>query len=195
VLFVAHPAEAPPRVEHAYARPDDVSENGQTWRERLLDHNKPENGNPHQLLPAYRLYAPEVYCALVDRFGIAQVFILSAGWGLIPASFPTPLYDITFTAQAEPWIRRRKRDRYEDFCLMRDDGEEILFLGGKDYLPLFTDLTARYSGRKTVTYNSARPPAVPTGFTLLRYPTSGHQNWHYGAARDLIRGQFPALPA
>ena len=79
VLFIAHPAEAPSSVEHAYARPDDVSENGQTWRARLLEHHRSENGNPHKLLHAYRLYAPDVYRALVERFGIKHVFILSAG--------------------------------------------------------------------------------------------------------------------
>ena len=73
---------------------------------------------------------------------------------------------------------------------MPDDGEEILFLGGKDYLALFATLTAKYRGRKTVVYNSASPPTVLAGFRLWRYPTSGRQNWHYEAARDVIQGRF-----
>ena len=114
------------------------------------------------------------------------MFILSAGWGLIPASFPTPQYDITFTAQADPWKRRRKRDRYEDFCMMPDDGEEIVFLGGKDYRPLFTALTAGFKGRKTVLFNSEHRLDLPPGFTPVLYPSPSPRKWHYEAARDLI---------
>src|SRR5439155_7251570 len=104
--------------------------------------------NPLGLLPAYRLYSHDSYSALVDRFGMKHVFILSAGWGLIPAPFLTPNYDITFSASAGAWKRRRKDDRYADFCLMGDDGDEIIFLGGKDYFPLFCRLTGALRGRK-----------------------------------------------
>ena len=41
----------------------------------------------------------DTYRALVKRFGIDKTYILSAGWGLIPASFLTPYYDITFTGE------------------------------------------------------------------------------------------------
>lgn len=49
------------------------------------------------------------------KFGLDNVMILSAGWGLIPAQFLTPRYDITFSASAEPYVRRRKNQAYEDF--------------------------------------------------------------------------------
>ena len=48
---------------------------------------------------------------------------------------------------------------------MRDDGEGIVFLGGKDYLPLFCRLTTTLKGRKTVFFNSANRPDLPAGFT------------------------------
>ena len=157
ILFVAHPDLAPPDAGHAYARPDDVSDNGQTWRARLLAYNS-DQANPLNFLPAYRLYAHDAYRALVEKCGITQVFILSAGWGLIRASFLTPDYDITFSASAakEPWKRRRQSKRYEDFAMMPDDGVKILFLGGKDYLPVFCRLAANHGGGKTVLYNSAQ---------------------------------------
>src|SRR5262245_6769757 len=107
VLFLAHPDLAPSSARNAYARPDDISDDGRTWRARLSEHNA-GGANPLDLRPAYRLYANDMYRALVERFGIDNVFILSAGWGLIPALFPTPLYDITFTQQADPWKRRGK---------------------------------------------------------------------------------------
>ncbi|MGE5063222.1 MAG: hypothetical protein ACM3IG_04065 [Myxococcales bacterium] len=69
--------------------------------------------NPLNLLPAYQLYAHDAYRALAQTFGIDEVFILSAGWGLISASFLTPAYDITFKAtKTAPWKRRRQDERY-----------------------------------------------------------------------------------
>ena len=41
-----------------------------------------------------------------------------AGWGLIPAAFLTPQYDITFTTAVRKkaaYKLRKKADRYEDF--------------------------------------------------------------------------------
>jgi len=189
VLFVARPDLAPPDAGVFHARPDDRSEDGRTWRQRLVEHNC-DRGNALDLLQACRLYTPEAYGALVDHFGAGHVFILSAGWGLIPATFPTPLYDITFTTQAEPYMRRRRQDRYEDFSLIPDDGDDIVFLGGKDYLPLFCALTGPLKGGKTVLFNSAVAPALPAGFTAVRYPTAARTNWHYDAARALIAGQL-----
>ena len=51
---------------------------------------------------------------LVEIFGIDNVYILSAGWGLIRASFLTPNYDITFSAPAGAYNLRRKYDQYCD---------------------------------------------------------------------------------
>jgi hypothetical protein len=56
VLFVAHPNLAPADPVRQYARPDDPSDDGRTWRERLVAYNAASN-NPLNLLPAYRLYA------------------------------------------------------------------------------------------------------------------------------------------
>lgn len=80
VLFVAQPDLAPSEAVQHYARPDDVSDDGRTWRERLVAYNAVAN-NPLHLLPAYRLYARDAYGALADRFGPGRLYILSAGWG------------------------------------------------------------------------------------------------------------------
>ena len=37
----------------------------------------------------------------------------------------------------------------------------IVFLGGKDYVPLFQALTAAYGGERIVFYNSRFAPASP----------------------------------
>jgi hypothetical protein len=92
VIFVGDPASAPAREGSLYARPDDPSDDNGTWRDVLVRNN--ENLNPLGLLPASELYANEAYRALAAKFGKEKTYILSAGWGLIPASLPTPYYDI-----------------------------------------------------------------------------------------------------
>jgi hypothetical protein len=184
VLFVAKPHAAPAGSHQYYARPDDPARDGQTWRQRLVAYNA-AGQNPLGLLPAYQLYAHAAYDALAKGIGLGNLFILSAGWGLIPATFLTPRYDITFSASADKWKRRRKNDKYEDLCLIPDD-EPIVFVGGKDYLPLFCRLTEPLRGRKIVFFNSSEQPDTPHGFETIRYRTSIRTNWHYECARDLV---------
>lgn len=189
VTFVAHPEIAPVDDEHVHARPDDDCGSGKSWRDFLVDYNNNPGANPLGLLPAYRLYENTVYERLVGKLGIANVYILSAGWGLIRADFLTPDYDITFSAGArgdDVYKRRGKADRYEDFRMLPDEAEhEILFLGGKDYIPLFCKLTATVKGKRTVFYNSAQPPHAP-GCVLAKFETNTRTNWHYKCAAAIL---------
>jgi hypothetical protein len=107
----------------AYARPDDVGEDGIPWRKVLLKYNEERPANPLGLYPAWKLYDNKTYGRLVDRFGFQNVFILSAGWGMISAEFLTPYYDITFNNKArnpQPYKYRRRTDRYDDFRMLPD---------------------------------------------------------------------------
>ena len=63
--------------------------------------------------------------------------------------------------------------------------DEIVFFGGKDYLPLLCSLTGEIKGEKTVFYNSAREPQAP-GWTLKKFATSTRTNWHYECAAALL---------
>jgi hypothetical protein len=182
VVFVAEPASAPAGHACRYARPDDISDAGKSWRESLLEYNRTAKNNPLGLYPAYRLYKNPIYERFVDRFGLQNVFILSAGWGLIGADFLTPYYDITFSQSADGFKRRRKRDRYLDISMLPDRwDEEIVFFGGKDYLPLLCSLTGETSNRKTLFYNAMRAPQAP-GWDLQRFETTTRTNWHYECA-------------
>ena len=83
-----------------------------------------------------------------------------------------------------------KRDAYNDLSMLpADTDEQIVFLGGKDYLPLFTRLTAPARSARTVFYNSATRPDAP-GCKLIRYPTTTRNNWHYECADALLRGEL-----
>lgn len=189
VIFVGDPTSAPAREDCLYARPDELSDQGGSWRDALVRYNEKPGSNPLGLLPAFELYANVTYRALAAKFGKEKIYILSAGWGLIPASFLTPCYDITFSISAETWQRRRKKDAYADFCpLPADTNEKMLFLGGKDYLPLFARLTAPLHLARTVFYNSTRQPDAP-GCDLVRFVTTTRTNWHYECAHALLRGE------
>ncbi len=189
-MFVANPGLAPHSETYVYAHPDDQAGKGLTWRE-LLFHYNVIGENRFGLLPAYRLYRHQVYRQLVDCYGVDNVFILSAGWGLIRADFMVPKYDITFSASAEKYKRRSKRDRYADFRMLPDnDDEDVVFFGGKDYLHLFCSLTREYRGKRCIYYNSGSQPEVP-GCTLIRYQTTIRTNWHYRCAMDFMEGKIP----
>lgn len=189
VYFVARPALVPPERGCVYARPDDRSDRGPSWRELLIQYNEDPEGNPLGLYQAHALYQNPAYQRLVDRYGMNKVFILSAGWGLIRSSFLTPNYDITFSAGADAYKRRRKSDAYFDLQMLPDEEtEEVVFCGGRDYLTLFCTLTDHCRGQRTVFYNSAVPPAAP-GCSLVRFETRTRTNWHYECANWLIRGE------
>ena len=64
-----------------------------------------------------------------------NTYILSAGWGLINSEFLTPYYDITFSAAADNYKRRRKADTYRDFCMLPEDVDELIVFFGRQGLP------------------------------------------------------------
>ena len=102
VHFVAHPQKAPNILDRIYAHQDDRTRDGSTWRRLVAEYNKNPGNNPLGLYPAFDLYKRDIYRRLVDKFDLKNVYILSAGWGLIRADFLTPSYDITFSGSADP---------------------------------------------------------------------------------------------
>ena len=140
VKFVGNPAEVDSRI--LLRSTDDKARDGKTWRDK---HRIMSLMHPLGLLPAYKLYTPDkpykdIYTQLVERFGINNVYILSAGWGLIHASFLTPKYDITFNGSADVYKRRRKRDQYCDFNDLESAIDERCFLADR----VISDLTRHY---------------------------------------------------
>lgn len=193
VLFVADPATAPTSQLHVYARPDDISDTGVPWRDRLSNYNDKPGNNPLGLLPAWQLYTNKTYGLLANKYGPRSLFILSAGWGLIAADYLTPAYDITFSPRANNkniYKRRRKNDLYKDICMLPADTiEPIVFFGGKDYVPLFCTLTDCAKGQKFVFYNSKSAPNAP-GCSIKKFCTSTKTNWHYECTNAFMKGDI-----
>jgi len=204
IVFVAESARCAVQPGMRYARPDDSSgETGATWRDLLKRYNA-QPDNPHGLLRAADLYAPNeyefrnLYCELADAFGWDSVFILSAGWGLIRAPFRTPDYNITFSSQVKirkPWAWRNIKDRtpvWLDFNHLLDvqigNDEPIHFFGGNDYRPLFYALVTKLPGKKIVHYKGAAKRR--DGFEYEEYTgPEKNRTWHYRAAKDFLAQQ------
>jgi len=194
-IFVADPAKAPTDPDCMHARPDDAANIGESWRDILVRYNANPGNNPYGLLRAFELYENAAYRRLVEHLGAHSVYILSAGWGLINASFLTPAYDITLNARAKqnaPWKFRRSGDHYADLChLPADTVDPVIFFGGKDYVPLFCKLTSNITSKRTIFYNSSKPPKAP-GCVLHRFLTTTRTNWHYQCVTAFLRSQIVA---
>ena len=197
VVFVMKPvlakAIAPGGVD--YFRPDDqMPGSGKTWIQILEDYNS-QKGNPDELLEAIDLYVPEAY-GEAKQFGNdkgAEIFILSAGWGLVRGSFRLPDYDITFSS-AQNVKEYAKREVGENLPGLNHIGvasekEETHFFGGRDYLPLFYSLTEKLCGRKIVHHRNGTVVEERVSYEYSAFtPSKPKQktNWHYGCLRSFM---------
>lgn len=191
IKFLAQPQLTEAGDNFICARPDDPSDKrGLTWRQQLLKYNE-KGENPFGLLQAFKLYRCKVYRDLVEHFGIENVFILSAGWGLIRADFLTPAYDITFKSIGDrPETRRCKTDQYFDF--------QQLPIRGKS--PIVCFVTGEYRSRiENLALNrevlfcqrlDAGKPSKSLKENERPFKTRALTNWHYSAAQALISGEL-----
>jgi hypothetical protein len=206
--FVASPEKAPTdEPDTLFVKPATLCEGkGTSWQEIVKRYND-KGGNPYKLYQAADLYRPSnksfrgVYRDLADAFGGDNVFVVSAGWGIIRSDYLTPNYDITFSQQAlkkYPWKWRS----HEDVAAFSQDrnhldlarlspNEEIHCFCGLDYLNMLYALTERLPGTKIVHYKSAhldRTNERRPGFHYRKYKgPEKNRTWHYQAAKDLIK--------
>lgn len=193
VMFVGNPDMIPDSEKDPtlyYTSPDNIADAGHSWREELVHYNAKPSDNPLGLLQAWQLYQNEVYALLAKNYGTNQLYILSAGWGLIAADFLIPNYDITFSNQAEGFKRRRRQDRYDDFNMLQKDIEApVVFFLSNDYTPLACRLTEGMSAPRYLFHSSKKKPEAP-GFNTVQYMTQTRTNWHYQCAKDFLLGRI-----
>ena len=67
--------------------------------------------------------------------------------------------------------------------------DDVLFFGGKDYLPLFCSLTNAVRGKRIVFYNSATAPKLE-GCTTKHFETTTRTNWHYECVNAFLAGDL-----
>ncbi len=192
VVFVAKPDHAPSGGSQVYARPDDNSDWGKSWRTVLQEYNGAPDNNSFGLLQAWRLYRDSTYGTLMEHCGPDRLYILSAGWGLIRADFLTPDYDITFSKHQKVKLYKRRcvHDLFDDFSMLPPDTTEpVTFFGGKAYVGLFCKQTSDVKGSRYVWYNSKKEPNAP-GCKLRRFHTTTRTNWHYECAQAFVEGML-----
>lgn len=189
VVFVAEPGMAPSEEDIAYRRPDDRADGIQTFRDALLAYNGAPQDNPLGLLPAWRLYEEDAYRALADGVGTENLFILSAGWGIIESDLLTPTYEITFSNGVATYKRRRPRDFYNDFRRLPSQGvTRLVFAGGPDYIPLFLELTEGTPAERIVYHHASRtPPGADAQFVPVE--SDDANDWHLQWANDYAAGK------
>jgi hypothetical protein len=177
-----------------YVHPDDLIQNqNTTWRE-LIALQEIRN----DLLPAYDLYNPEIYTLLFQHFGI-DLFIFSAGWGIVRADYRLPKYDITFgKGKKNPiYAVRNPNQIFNDFNQLEgiDVNEKIVFFAGKDYVIPFCQLTDHLPNQKIIIYKNQdvlnnNPYLNNNNFQFMYYQTKKCMNWHYEFAQKLITNEI-----
>ncbi len=189
VVLVAEPGVAPSEPDIAYRRPDDRVDGIQTFRDALVAYNSTPEDNPLGLLPAWRLYEDDAYRTLAEGVDPENLFILSAGWGLIESDFLTPSYDITFSNGVATYKRRRPRDSYNDFRRLPSEGiSRLVFAGGPDYIPLFLELTEGTQAERIVYHHASRVPLAANA-QFVPVESDAPTNWHLQWARDYATGK------
>ncbi len=204
VRFVAQSDDCQITDQEYFCKPDDVMpDNNITWRDYLVQYNDEycsTRVNPCNLSAAIDLYKPKIYKELGNVFGEENVFILSAGWGLINGRFLLPNYDITFSKRAKKYEEQKFRNRrnsennnssWKDFNHLSEnqilEDEIIYFFGGLDYITQYRKLTSSIPNQKVIFYNSNSFQFNANDsyqYTRYRPLNALKTNWHYQCAKE-----------
>jgi len=193
VNFVSKPSLVKNAVKNdeviLYVHPDSLIPNRHlSWREMISQQNE-----LNSFKPAYQLYKPSIYQELYNTFR-QDLYIYSAGWGIIRADFRIPKYDITFKQASSEDTVRRSKDHFNDFNHLQGipEGEQIVFLGGKDYVRPFCQLTKNLPNEKFIFYKdkmllTAASDFLANRFKFIYYQTERRTNWHFEVASRFIK--------
>lgn len=191
INFVSHANEFAP-IDQLNFHPDDLVPNENfTWRELVA-----QQENRDDLLSSYILYKPNIYNVLYQHYG-NDLFIFSAGWGIVRADYKLPKYNITFSTKNNiPPYAKRNNNFFDDFNQLEeiDENERILFIAGKDYVFPFCELTEHLPNEKIIIYKSHdvlnnNQYLNNNNFIFRQYQTNTRTNWHYEYAKRLITNE------
>lgn len=213
VKFVAQPDLCLQSGGKYFCRPDDLMPGSHnTWREHLHQYNelyRRTGDNPDTLCTAIDLYKPKmaagIYRDLANAFGEENMFILSAGWGLVNGRFLLPNYDITFSKRAKKNEKYKYRNSesndstWKDFNHLSEnpisEDEIIYFFGGLDYISPYRKLTSRIPNQKIIFYNSNNnfDSASNVTFQYRRCHLRQRTTWYYKYAVAFIQQHMKIL--
>jgi len=189
VMFVADPSKYS-STDYLACRPDDMkSKQDMSWRQYIyLINQSGKCFKDNRVIRSAELYTETIYMQLVNAFGWENVFILSAGWGLIRSDFYIPYYNITFSQvnREIKYIQRKKNsDDWHDFQQLDSSSKEpLVYFGCYGYIPLLTNLTKKYKGKKIAFYAAyeAGKELQKSGFAIIK--RDSYTNWHYKCAEE-----------
>jgi hypothetical protein len=200
VHFVAQPQD-----EQLDKRPwDQIPGSNTTWIDCVKAYNEAGGAMPdeyiklnigtedgRQLMQCGSLYEHPVYGELMVARGLRNVYILSAGWGLVRADKFIPNYDVTFSQHGDISVRIAATDRLQCASLsdeIPDNGEINLFIS-RAYAPYWSHLYGGAAQRTVLHWRLSQE--LPDGQygTVIKHDC-GKQvtNWQYTAARQFIAG-------
>jgi len=209
-FFKAYPKENfvnKPELITEHHPDDKINDKKISWRDYLI-----KNQSDTNLKKAFDLYNPtktkypNIYRDLFNKYK-TNFFILSAGWGLVNSEYRLPKYDITFSSAKNILVKKRRKNKpkYKDFNQFFDENkkliinpeEDLVFIGGRDYLELFYNLTQNLSNRKIIYFKGSHPtqPKLKCENIIFRpYIHSKPKiktNWHYELANKISHGVIP----
>jgi hypothetical protein len=187
-------------IDHGQYQPDDNSPIPNfTWKEYI---SSDEIQNSPQLQEAKNLYKDDIYRKLADCFG-ERLYISSAGWGIIRNKFKIPKYDVTFKNNKDKSTYRANKNGFlKDLNHLKEDKtiigkQDIVFLGGLDYVTQFFELTKDLSSKKFILTNGNLCKKVGKKlqkkitqsqlFTVHNFNFTDRQNWHVSIAEYVIQ--------
>ena len=208
VHFVAQPQDG--QVDK---RPwDQIPGSNKTWIDCIKAYNEASGEMPaeyinlnigteksRRLWQCGNLYKPPVYGELMSACGLRNVYILSAGWGLVRADKFIPKYDVTFSQLGDISVRIAATDRLQCASLsdeIPDNGEINLFISRAHVL--YWSHLYRDAAQRTVLHWRLGQE-LPNGQygTIVKHDCGDQvTNWQYTAARQFIAGlgQTPKSP-
>ena len=149
VQFVSRPeiAKLEGSAEFFYFKPDDVNTDaGKTWQ-NIVEYNAATE-NPFSLFAIDHILTDPSYLAVKKyaELTTAELYILSAGWGLFAESFCSLTTTLPFSKQKNV-PKYAIRSQCAEFNTLiefvrANRAKRLHFFGGQDYLPLLYSLTA-----------------------------------------------------
>lgn len=175
--------------QESYFHPDDLIPNENiSWRDLISLQELVD------LTPAHNMYKNKIYNSLYNKFG-NDLFIYSAGWGIVRADFKLPNYNITFSKgnNIPLYAKRNFNDEFNDYNQLKeiDENERLIFIAGKDYVLPFCNLSQHLSNEIIILHSSLsvlknNKYLSKSNFHFVHYKTNLRTNWHYEFARKLI---------
>jgi hypothetical protein len=184
ISFVAKPSNPDECAPWDPITPSNI----RTWIDCLADYNNNGQLNPKdiavgvsissgcKLFCAGALYKNKIYAELIQALGFTNVFILSAGWGLVRADVRLPPYNITFSNEAPFPARITVANRLSKIKLL---------------LPPNANGAHVFAGRS---YANALNRMLPNHVFSIELCNGRQRQWYYAAARTWLKKQLLCAP-